>query len=154
MRKLSNPSSVLIEITAGNLAAFWYETGRSQGLHSKHKTVKEYVNANVEKFIPKAIDYLLDILNNPFTPHEQKELIYDALSERMNDPDNVTSAQIRGLKPLDVNKLLGMLPEAPPSQQLKKVRDKPTVINTNVGIGQKEIAKRLKTGSAIGKVNG
>jgi hypothetical protein len=154
MRKLKDPSSVLIEVTAGSICAQWYEIGRSQGLKSKSKTVKEYVNANVEKFIPRAIDHLLDILHNPFTPEDQKILIYDALSERVNDPNNITSTDIRGLQPLDVMKVLSLSSVAPPSQQLKKVREKPTVINTSVGMGVKEIAKRLKTGSAIGKVNG
>ena len=155
MRKaIIAPHSILIEQVAGAMAATFYEVGRSQGLHSKCKNAREYARKNLERFVPRAIDTLLDILHNPSTSEEQKTLIYDCLSERMNDPDNVTSVQIRGLKPLDVNKLLGMLPEASPSQQLKKVREKPTVINTNVGIGQKEIAKRLKTGSAIGKVNG
>lgn len=154
MRKLQDPSSVLIEVTAGNLAATFYEVGRSQGLPSKHKTTKSYVNAYVEKFIPRAIDLLLDILHNPFTSEEQKSLIYDALSERVNDPANVTSTDIRGLPPLDVMKVLNYSQAAPPSQQLKKVREKPTVINISVGIGVREISKRLRTGSAIGKVNG
>lgn len=154
MRKLQDPSSVLIEVTAGNLAATFYEVGRSQGLPSKHKTTKSYVNAYVEKFIPRAIDLLLDILHNPFTSEEQKSLIYDALSERVNDPSNVTSTDIRGLPPLDVMKILDNIAPAPPSQQLKKVREKPTVINTSVGIGVSEIGKRLRTGTAIGKVAG
>lgn len=152
MRKISDPSSILIETVAGTLAATWYEIGRNQGLKSKHKTVKAYVNANVEKFIPKAIEHLIDQLGNPFIPHEQKEIIYDALSERVNDPGNITSTDIKGLAPLDVMKVLNYAQPAPPSQQLKKVRDKPTIINTSVGMGQKEIAKRLKAGSAIGRV--
>lgn len=153
-RKISDPSSVLIEVTAGSICAEWYEIGRKQGLKSKHKTTKAFVNANVEKFIPKAIDLLLDILNNPFTSPEQKELIYDCLSERVNDPGNVTSTDIRGLPPLDVMKVLNATTVAPPSQQLKKVRDKPTIINTSVGMGQAKISKLLKTGTAIGKVAG
>ena len=90
MKKVSSPSSVLIEVTAGNLAATWYEIGRSQGMTSKYKTTKAYVNANVEKFIPKALDLLLDMLGNPSTPADQKEIIYDAISERVNDPNNIT----------------------------------------------------------------
>lgn len=151
-RKLNDPSSVLIEITAGNLAATWYEIGRSQGLKSKYKTTKAYVNANVEKFIPKAIEHLIDMLGNEFVPHDQKEMIYDALSSRVNDPGNITSTDIKGLAPLDVMKVLNYAQVAPPSQQLEKVRDKPTIINTNVGMGQAEISKRLKTGTAIGVV--
>ena len=156
-RQLKDPSSVLIEVVAGTLCATWYEIGRSQGLKSKYKTTKAYVNANVEKFIPKAIEHLIDQLNNPFISHENKELIYDALSDRVNDPSNITSSDIRGLPSIYVMKVLNATNVAPPSQQLKKVRDKPTIINTTTivgksGIGQSEINKRLKTGTAIGAV--
>ncbi len=136
-RKLNDPSSILIEVTAGTLAAEWYEIGRRQGLTSKHKTVKGYVNANVEKFIPKAVDILLSMLGNPSTPEEQKVLIYDALSERVNDPNNVTSTDIKGLPALDIKKLLDNLPPALPNQQLKKVREKPiNVLSNSTAIGK------------------
>ena len=136
MKKVSSPSSVLIEVTAGNLAATWYEIGRSQGMTSKYKTTKAYVNANVEKFIPKALDLLLDMLDNPSTPADQKEIIYDAISERVNDPNNITSTDIKGLPDLDIKKLLDNLPPVV-SQLLKPVRDKPiNVLNNSTAIGK------------------
>lgn len=153
MKKLLAPHSILIETVAGQLAATWYEIGRSQGLTSKWKTPKAFAQANLEKFIPKAIDHMLDILNNPHTDPDAKVMIYDALSDRMNDPNNVTSTDIKGLPDIDIMKLLDNVPAAPPSQQLKPVREKPTIINTSPSLGQAEITKRLKTGSAIGKVN-
>ncbi len=89
--------------------------------------------------------------------HEMKEMIYDALQERANDPNNITSTDIRGLPALDIKKLIDNLPSALPNQQLKKVRDKPISINTNGNFDksiQNELKKRLQTGTAIGKVKG
>jgi hypothetical protein len=142
-KKIQNPSSILIETVAAQLAATWYEIGRGQGLTSKSKDAKEYARTNLEKFIPKAIDHLLDILNNPYASTEMKEMIYDALQERVNDPTNVTSTDIKGLPPLDINKVLSMLPKQLPSQALKLKREEPINIKT-----------RLNSETAIGKVNG
>jgi hypothetical protein len=142
-RKIKDPSSILIETVAAQLAATWYEIGRGQGLKSKWKTPQAYARANVEKFVPKAIEHLIDQLNNPYTPEENKIMIYDALSERVNDPDNITSTQIKGLPAIDIKKLIDNLPPAPPSQQLKPVRDKPISIKT-----------ALKSQTAIGQVKG
>lgn len=151
--KILAPHSILIEKTATELATVFYEVGRSQGLTSKCKDARHYARVHLEKFIPKAVDYLLDILNNPHTDPDAKVMIYDALSERMNDPNNVTTSDISGLPDIDITKLLNNIPVAPPSQQLKPVRDKPLVINVERAHNQKEINKRLRTGTAIGKVN-
>lgn len=85
--KIVTPTHNLIEKVAIELAATWYEIGRGQGLTSKHKTAKAYAAANLEKFIPKAVEHLLDMLgaNSNATP-EMKEEIYEALQERLNDP--------------------------------------------------------------------
>lgn len=85
--KIVTPTHTLIEKVAIELAATWYEIGRAQGLTSKHKTAKAYAAANLEKFIPKAVEHLLDMLgpNSNATP-EMKEEIYAALQERINDP--------------------------------------------------------------------
>lgn len=141
-RKLIAPHSILIEKVATEFACTFYEVGRSQGMTSKHKNAKLYAQANLEKFLPKAIDHLLDILNNPSTDNEMKVMIYDALSERVNDPNNITSGDIKGLPDIDITKLLANIPAAPPSQQLKPVREAP--IN---------IKSRLHNGTAIGKVS-
>ncbi len=135
-KKILAPSSILIEQVAGAMAATFYEVGRSQGLKSKWKNPKAYALNNLEKFIPRAVDHLLDILGNPSTPNEQKEIIYDALSERMNN-GNITSTDIKGLPALDIKKLLDNLPPALPNQQLKKVREKPiNVLNNSTAIGK------------------
>lgn len=83
---LVSPHSILIEQTALDLATTYYEVGRGQGLTSKYKTHRAFAKANVEKYIPMAVKLLMDILSNPATPQDQKDLIYDALMERTNDP--------------------------------------------------------------------
>lgn len=89
MSKLSHtlitPQSLLIEKTALELAAVFYEAGRNSGLQSKHKDARAFAKANVEKFIPKAVDLLMDILARPGTPDDMKSMIYDAFMERTND---------------------------------------------------------------------
>jgi len=85
--KMINPASVLIEQTAADLCAEYYEIGRSQGLHSKHKTHKAFVHAHIEQFIPIAVDLLTSMLGMPHASDDQKVLIHEALIERANDPD-------------------------------------------------------------------
>lgn len=85
--KLIKPESTLIEKTALELAAAFYEIGRGQGLKSKYKNPKDYAKAYLTKFIPKAVDLLMDILAKESTPQVQKDAIYDALMERTNDTD-------------------------------------------------------------------
>lgn len=86
-RKLIKPESILIEKTALDLAAVYYEAGRSAGLTSKHPDAKSFARANVTQFIPKSVEILMDMLGNPATPKEQKDAIYDALLERANDKE-------------------------------------------------------------------
>ena len=56
------PKYTVIEQTAIQLAACFYEAGRSSGLKSKHKNARAYAKANLERFIPKAIDILTTML--------------------------------------------------------------------------------------------
>src|ERR1700756_4371311 len=85
MVKIIKPESELIEHTAMKLAAAFWETGKSQGLTSKYKDAKGYALRHVKEFTPLAINYLMDILAKPSTPQDQKDAIYDALMERVND---------------------------------------------------------------------
>lgn len=88
-KKIINPASVLIEQTAADLCAEYYEIGLSQGLKSKRKTHKSFVHHNIEHFIPIAVNILTDMLGSPAVPDNQKELIVEALLERANDPELV-----------------------------------------------------------------
>lgn len=88
MKKIVTPTHTLIEKTALELAATWYEIGRSQGLTSKHKNARKYAKANLEKFIPNAIEILLQMLvPNSNATEAMKAEIYEALMERHNDPE-------------------------------------------------------------------
>jgi hypothetical protein len=80
------PKLNLIEHVAAELAATFYEVGRSQGLKSRHKNARAYALNNLEKFVPHAVRHLLEQLNNPSISVEQKEEIFEALQERINDP--------------------------------------------------------------------
>lgn len=91
--KIVTPQSLLIEKTALELAANFLEIGKGQGLTSKHKDARAYAKANVEKFIPKAVELLMDIIANPATSQEQKDFIYDAFMERTND-ENLSNCGI------------------------------------------------------------
>lgn len=86
-RKIVTPESLLIEQTALKLAATFWETGKSQGLTSKYKDARSYAKRYVKNFIPLAISHLMDILAKDSTPQAQKDAIYDALMERVNDKD-------------------------------------------------------------------
>lgn len=85
--KLVTPQSLLIEKTALELAAVFYEACRSSGLTSKHKDARSFAKANVEKFIPKAVNLLMDMISSDAIPEDQKALIYEAFMERTNDKD-------------------------------------------------------------------
>lgn len=109
IRKILQPRDTIIEKVAGELAATFYEIGRSQGLTSKYKTARLYARANLEKFIPKAVETLIDCLNSPNLNKEAKDTIYNAIIDRVNDPTNITSADI--LPDIDVKKLINLSPE-------------------------------------------
>lgn len=85
VNQLVTPQSLLIEKTALEFAAVYYEAGRSTGLTSKYKDARAFAKANVEKFIPLAVDHLMTMLSSDSLPADQKELIYDAFMERTND---------------------------------------------------------------------
>jgi hypothetical protein len=102
-RKIIKPLNPLIFKVAGELAATFYEIGRSQGLTSVHKTPRAYAQANLEKFVPKAIEHLLDILANPSFPELAKNEIYEAIIDPINDPDLI-SGKVAQDK-LDIKKL-------------------------------------------------
>lgn len=88
MKKIIQPKHTLIEKIAGELAAVWYETGRSQGLTSKHKNARAYAKANLEKFIPKAVECCLKMLEpDSNATEDMKREIYEALMERHNDEE-------------------------------------------------------------------
>ena len=79
--------NVLIEKTAGELAATTYEQLRSAGFKSKFKNPRAYARANIEKYVPVAVKILTEMLGRNDISAHMKEEIYEALLERANDPN-------------------------------------------------------------------
>lgn len=99
-RKLIQPYSILIEQTAGQYAAIFWEACRSSGMKAgRHKTARAYARANLEQFIPLVVKNLTDIMARPETSVEMKETIYQAILERTNDPDIDMLAKTAGDMP-------------------------------------------------------
>lgn len=107
---LKTPSDVIVEKTAGEFAALWYDAARSSGMTivnlqgdtidlRKYKTPRNFARRHLEKFIPAAVHALTDILSRDSTPPDQKEIIYQALMERVNDPDIDMLAKTAGNLP-------------------------------------------------------
>lgn len=87
MQILQPPKSNLIEKTALEFACTFYEAARSSGLTSKYKDAREYGRANFEKFIPKAVEILMDMLGKKHISTVMKDEIHFALLERVNNPE-------------------------------------------------------------------
>jgi len=113
--KLIRPRDILIEKTAGELAATWFEaalnTPEINTLRKKYRNdPKRYARMNFEKFIPAAVNILIGMLGRQDLPLEMREEIYNAIIDRANDPENVISDDIiknGGVLPnIDVKKLL------------------------------------------------
>ena len=97
-KKLITPQSVLIEQTAAEMAAVFWEAGRSAGMPSRFKNARAFARAKMTTFIPKAVQHLIEVLGNSATTKEMKDLIYEAIMERVNDPDLSNS----GIKAFEV----------------------------------------------------
>lgn len=87
MKKIVAPKYILIEQTALEFAANFYEIGRGQGLKSKHKNARDYAKHNLERFIPLAVKHLIECLSSPNLPEQAKRDIFEALAERHNDEE-------------------------------------------------------------------
>lgn len=133
MIKIVDPSTFIVEKTAGEMAAVFYEAARSSGLEKiklqgqiinlkKYKNnPRNFARVHLEKFIPAAVHALTEILSRPETSVEQKDIIYNALMERVNDPDLDMMA-----------KTAGDLPEFEQTVLYKSDQEKPkpVIINT------------------------
>jgi hypothetical protein len=131
-RKIKDPSDVIVEKTAGEFAGTFFEAARSSGmgiitLQGQKIDLRKYKNnprafarAHIEKFIPAAVNALTDILSRDSTPADQKEIIYNALMERVNDPD------------LDMMGKTAQLPEFENTILYKpdNEKPKPVIVNT------------------------
>lgn len=106
--KITTPRHKLIEKTAGEIAAAFYEQGRSLGLKSKFKNARAYARANLEKFVPKATEILIGMLGRNDISEVMKKEIYEAVLERAHDPD----LAILDRKPDHVDSAMKVIKEA------------------------------------------
>jgi hypothetical protein len=94
--KIVDPSTFIIEKTAGEMAGVFYDSARSSDMKViqlqgekinllKYKRTRDFARAHFEKFIPAAVHALTEIMSKPETPVETKETIYQAILERVND---------------------------------------------------------------------
>ena len=131
-RKLKDPSDVIVEKTAGEFAGVFYDSARSSGMTViklqgdvinllRYKSPREFARRHLEKFIPAAVHALNEIMCNPNTPEAQRQIIYNAIMERVNDPDLDMMA-----------KTAGDLPEFEQTVLYKpdNEKPKPVIVNT------------------------
>lgn len=95
--KIIEPHTMLIEKTAGQMAAVFFDAARSSdlkviSLQGQKINLLRYKNnprlfakAHLEKFIPAAVHALIEIMSRANTSASQKEQIYLAIMERTND---------------------------------------------------------------------
>lgn len=106
--KIKDPSDVIVEKTAGEFAALFWDAARSSGMKViklqgkninllRYKSPRDFARRHLEAFIPAAVHALTDILSRPETPEAQKRVIYDAIMERVNDPNLDMMGKTAGL---------------------------------------------------------
>ncbi len=145
--KLIKPRDILIEKVAGELAATYFEaaqnTPQMDTLRKKYRNdPRRYARLNLEKWIPKAVETLISCLQSPRLSIEAKEEIFNALQDRVNDPDNITSDDIinnNGMLPkIDVKPLIDAESRIP-ANRIAQMMDRevhkhlPTIIELNPG---------------------
>lgn len=130
-RKLKDPSDVIVEKTAGEFAGVFYDAARSSGMTVvklqdqtinllRYKSPRAFARVHLEKFIPAAVHALNEIMCNPNTPEDKRQIIYNAIMERVNDVD------------LDMMGKTAGLPEFQNTVLFKPDTDKPkpVIVNT------------------------
>lgn len=115
-RHILGPRHTVIEKTASELAAVFYEAARSSGLKSQFKTPRAFARAKFITFIPKAVELLTSMLGRSDIHDLMKQEIFEALSERINDPE---VSQV--FPNYDVEKIFAAMPKTSPP---------PIIINT------------------------
>lgn len=131
-KSIKDPSDVIVEKTAGEFAGTFFEAARSSGmgiimLQGQKIDLRKYKNnprafarAHIEKFIPAAVHALNEIMCNPKTPEDQRQIIYNALMERINDTTMLEMGKTAGLPEFQDSPLYKPDTEKP----------KPVIVNT------------------------
>lgn len=131
MKSFVDPGNVIIEKTAGEFAGTFYDAARSSGLKIinlqgkkinllKYKTPRDFARRHLEAFIPAAVHALTEIMSRENTPIDQKDMIYNALMERVNDKDIDMMGKQAGLPEF----------EATPLYKADTDLPKPVIVNT------------------------
>lgn len=94
-------TKTIIEKTAINLAAQFYEDNRMMGnpcLDPKtgqpYRSQRAYIRKNLTIFIPMAVQASLSLLNRPDTPEDVKAEIYEAIIERVEYEPMINGAPV------------------------------------------------------------
>lgn len=129
--KIVEPGTFIIEQTAGEFAAVFFEGARGSGLKKVHlqgdtinllkfkNDPKKFAKAHFEKFIPAAVHALNEIMCNPKTAPEKRDLIYRAIMERTNDAGLDLMAKTAGV--VELQSAIAYKPD--------DVKPKPLIIN-------------------------
>lgn len=133
MIKIADPSTFIVEQTAGRFAAEFFEACRNSDMKKiqlqgriidlmKYKNnPRAFARVHLEKFIPAAVHALIEIMSRETTPPDQREIIYKAILERTNDPGLDLMAKTAGDLPEFENTILYKHDDEKP---------KPVIINT------------------------
>lgn len=129
--KIIDPSTIIVEKTAGEFAGVFYDAARSSGMKViklqdkvinllRYKDARAFARRHIEAFIPAAVHSLIEIMSRENTPVEQKDVIYHAIMERVNDPNLDMMGKTAGLPEFEKTILYKADDEKP----------KPVIINT------------------------
>jgi len=129
--KIVDPATFIIEKTAGEYAGVFYDAARSAGMKKiklqgevidllKYKRTRDFARSHFEKFIPAAVNGLIDVMSKPNCSAENKEIIYQALMERVNDQQLNLMGKQAGLPEY----------ESTPLYKSDQEKPKPVIINT------------------------
>jgi hypothetical protein len=114
----------LIEHTAMQFAVAFYEGCRNRDMLPKnlnHNTPRLWALHNFERFIPKAVETLIDMLSRNDIAEPMKEKIYLAIQERTNDKELQQIFPIDTLPDIDISKLIDTKPLPPVIVNTKRV---------------------------------
>lgn len=128
--QMLSPKHTIIENIAANMAAEYYEMGRSAGMKSKHKNARSYAKEYFEHYIPNAVEVCLNMLADPSYSDDIKRPIYEAIMERTNDPmlnsilPNPIQAPIMNMKEFFKDKIAPVIVNTTRAPELDLEKDK------------------------------
>lgn len=123
---VGGPKYTVLEVIAANLAATFYEAARNTGMASKkHKNARSYGRANIELYIPKAIEIAIEMLGRDDVSIHMKDELSNAIIERANDAHSHAIVQQSLHQKVDISGMPAF------NEDAGEGPIKPVVINTN-----------------------